>query len=126
MSLHAKYLSVLKLGEQLNARDGSVQEYDGVLRFYCTVETVHQQDRLWDAIKDAGGKNPSDIVAHIQVANPDVYAFHTVKKGESLPLISKHYYGDLMKYKHIFEANRAQLTDADHIEVGQQLVIPNP
>ena len=56
----------------------------------------------------------------------DVYASHTVKKGESLSLIAKHYYGDLMKYKQIFEANRDQLDNPDKIEVGQVLTIPNP
>ncbi len=50
--------------------------------------------------------------------------FHTVEKGEYLSLISKKYYGDPMKYKVIFEANKPMLTDPDKIYPGQVLRIP--
>ena len=126
MSVKAKYQSVLDLGEQIGVQNGKVEEDGGVLRVWGTVQYGHEKAQIWDAIKETGGANPSDIAADIEVANPNVFAMHTVKKGESLSVISKHYYGDLMKYKHIFEANRDQLSDADHIEVGQVLTIPNP
>ncbi len=50
---------------------------------------------------------------------------HTVKSGESLSLIAKEYYGDAMKYKVIFEANKPLLTDPNKIYPGQVLRIPN-
>jgi nucleoid-associated protein YgaU len=127
MSVKAKYQSVLDLGERMGVRDGKVEEgADGVLRMWGTVDTGFEKDQLWDAIKAVGGANASDIVADITVANPAVYAMHTVAKGESLSKIAKHYYGDMMKYKQIFEANRGTLSDPDEIEVGQVLTIPNP
>ena len=126
MSVKSKYQSVLDLGERLNVQNGKVEENEGVLRVWGTVQTPYEKDQLWDAIKASGGSNPSDIVADIQVDNPNVYATHTVQKGESLSKIAKHYYGDMMKYKQIFEANRNQLDDPDQIEVGQVLTIPNP
>jgi nucleoid-associated protein YgaU len=126
MSVKDKYQSVLSLGERMGVRDGRVEEADGVLRMWGTVNTGYEKDQLWDAIKGAGGSNPADIVADIQVAEPGVYARHTVEKGESLSKIAKHYYGDMMKYKQIFEANTNILNDPDQIEVGQELVIPNP
>jgi nucleoid-associated protein YgaU len=126
MAVKDKYQSVLSLGEKLGVRDGRVEEADGVLRMWGTVDTGYEKDQLWDAIKEAGGTSPSDIAADITVANPGVYAYHTVSKGESLSKIAKHYYGDMMKYKQIFEANTNILKSADEIEVGQQLVIPNP
>jgi len=126
MAVKDKYQSVLSLGERLGVRDGRVEEADGMLRMWGTVETGHEKDQLWDAIKEIGGASPSDIAAEITVANPGVYARHTVAKGESLSKIAKHYYGDMMKYKQIFEANTNILDSADEIEVGQELVIPNP
>lgn len=65
-------------------------------------------------------------------ANPDEAApaenaytqWHEVQKGESLSKIAKHYYGDPMLYKDIFEANRDILSDPDKIFPGQKLRIP--
>lgn len=126
MAVKDKYQSVLALGEKLGVQNGKVEEADGVLRVWGTVQTPYEKDQLWDAIKAAGGASPADIIADIAVTNSDHYTKHTVVKGESLSLIAKHYYGDMMKYKQIFEANRDILKSADLIEVGQELVIPNP
>lgn len=125
MTAKEKYQSVLNLGEQLNVQNGKVEESGGVLRVWGTVQTQYEKDQLWDAIKEAGGQNPTDIVADIQVSNPAVYAMHTVEKGESLSKIAKHYYKDMMKYKAIFEANRDVLDNPDLIHPGQVLKIPN-
>lgn len=125
MTAKEKYQSVLNLGEQLNVQNGRVEEAGGVLRVWGTVQTQYEKDQLWDAIKEAGGQNPTDIVADIQVSNPAVYAMHTVEKGESLSKIAKHYYKDMMKYKAIFEANRDVLDNPDLIHPGQVLKIPN-
>ncbi|MBU6340519.1 MAG: LysM peptidoglycan-binding domain-containing protein [Bacteroidetes bacterium] len=125
MSLQEKYASVLALGEKLAVRNGKVEETDGVLRMWGLVNDPYEKNLLWDAIKSAGGDNPSDIAADIQVENTGYYTKHTVEKGESLSKIAKHYYDDMMKYKHIFDANRDILDDPDKIEIGQVLVIPN-
>jgi len=126
MAVKDKYASVLALGEQIGIRDGKVEEgADGVLRVWGTAETAYEKDQLWDAIKAIGGAQPADISADIKVTNTDYYTKHTVVKGESLSKIAKHYYDDMMKYKQIFEANRDQLNNADEIEVGQVLTIPN-
>ncbi len=126
MAVKDKYQNVLDLGEKMGVRDGKVEEANGVLRMWGTVDNNFEKDQLWDSIKAIGGSNPTDIVVDIQVANPGAYATHTVKKGESLSLIAKHYYDDLKKYKQIYEANRDQLDNPDKIEVGQVLTIPNP
>ena len=126
MAVKDKYASALALGEQLGVQNGRVEEQNGILRVWGTVQYGHEKDQLWDAIKAAGGSHPTDIVADIQVANPDVYAMHTVKKGESLSKIADYYYGDMMKYKQIFNANRDQVENENVIEVGQVLRIPNP
>ncbi|MCS7037603.1 MAG: LysM peptidoglycan-binding domain-containing protein [Saprospiraceae bacterium] len=125
MSVKAKYQKVLDLGEQLNVKDGRVEEADGQLKVWGTVDCQYEKDQLWDAIKAIGGENPSDIVADIKVANTGYYAKHTVQKGESLSKIAQHYYGDMKKYMAIFEANRDILNDPDLIHPGQVLTIPN-
>ncbi len=125
MTVKEKYQSVLTLGEKMNVKNGRVEEAGNVLRVWGTVETVQEKNDLWDAIKAVGGANPTDIVADIQVENPNILTRHTVARGESLSKIAKHYYDDMMKYKVIFDANRDILDNPDLIQPGQVLTIPN-
>lgn len=123
--VRAKYQSVLNLGQELNIKGGDVKEENGVLHVSGTAANQYEKNQLWDAIKSAGGENPNDIVADIKVADNSYYAKHTVKSGESLSKIAKHYYKDPMKYTAIFEANSNLLKNPDTIHPGQELVIPN-
>ncbi|MFD2099189.1 LysM peptidoglycan-binding domain-containing protein [Flagellimonas iocasae] len=125
MSAKAKYQPVLDLGLKLNIKDGDVSEENGVLKIKGQAATQYEKNLLWDKIKEIGGQSPSDIKANITVADDSVYARHTVKSGESLSKIAKHYYGDPMKYKQIFEANTNILKNPDLIHPDQVLVIPN-
>ena len=125
MSVKAKYQPVLDLGQKLNIKDGDVSEDNGVLKIKGQAATPYEKNLLWDKIKEIGGQSPSDVKANITVADDSVYARHTVKSGESLSLIAKHYYGDPMKYKQIFEANTNILKNPDLIHPDQVLVIPN-
>ena len=126
MSVKDKYQPVLNLGEKLNIKDGDVSEENGVLKIKGQAQNQYHKNLLWDKIKEIGGENPSDIKANITVADESVYAKHIVKSGESLSKISKHYYGDPMKYQKIFEANKDILKNPDVIHPDQVLVIPNP
>ena len=123
--LKSKYQGVLDLGEKLNIQDGDVSEDNGVLKIKGTAATPYEKNILWDKIKEIGGDSPSDIKANISVADDSVYHRHTVSKGESLSKIAKHYYGDPMKYKEIFDANTNILKDPNLIYPDQELVIPN-
>lgn len=123
--IKAKYQSVLDLGEKLNIQNRDVKEENGQLKFWGTTQTQYEKNLLWDEIKRIGGENPTDIMADIKVADPSIYARHTVKSGESLSKIAKQYYGDANKYNTIFEANRDKLKSADLIHPGDNLVIPN-
>lgn len=121
----SKYQNVLDLGQQLNIQGGDVKEENGKLHISGTAHNQYEKNQLWDAIKAAGGENPSDIVADIKVADTSYYAKHIVQSGESLSKIAKHYYKDPMKYNAIFEANSNILKNPDTIHPGQELVIPN-
>lgn len=124
MALQAKYQAALSLGEKFGAKGGNVVEENGVLKVTGTVHSSYEKNAIWDAIKAAGGANPTDIIADIAVETNDYYAKYTVVSGDTLGKISKHFYGEPAKYKQIFDANRNILSDADEIEVGQELVIP--
>ena len=121
----AKYQDVLDLGEKLNIQNGKVEEENGKLKVWGTASTQYEKNLLWDEIKRIGGVNPSDIMADIKVADESVYARHTVKSGETLGKIAKHYYGDPSKYQKIFQANTDKLKNPDLIYPDQELVIPN-
>jgi len=121
----AKYQDVLDLGLELNIQNGDVQENEGVLTVKGTTQTPYEKNQLWDKIKEIGGDSPSDIVADISVADTSIYHKHTVKKGETLGKIAKHYFKDPMKYKEIFEANTHILKNPDVIHPDQELIIPN-
>ncbi len=121
----AKYQDVLDLGQKLNIQNGDVSEENGTLKIKGTAQTQYEKNQLWDKIKEIGGESPSDIVADIDVVDTSIYHKHTVKSGESLSKIAKHYYGDPMKYKAIFEANTNILKNPDVIHPDQELIIPN-
>ncbi|PWL37576.1 peptidoglycan-binding protein [Flagellimonas aquimarina] len=125
MSAKAKYQAVLDLGQELGIKDGDVSEEGGVLKIKGVANTPYEKNALWDKIKQIGGESPSDVKANISVADDSVYHRHTVKSGESLSKIAKHYYGDAMKYNKIFDANTNILKNPDVIHPDQVLVIPN-
>ena len=125
MSAKEKYQSVLELGEKLQIQNGNVTMDGDILKIKGEAKTQYEKNLLWDEIKAVGGDNPQDILANITVADDSVYHRHTVQKGESLSKIAKHYYGDPMKYKQIFEANTNILSNPDLIHPDQELVIPN-
>lgn len=123
--MRAKYQSVLDLGEKLAVKNGDVKEENGKLKIWGTTKTQYEKNLLWDEIKKVGGDSPTDIMADIKVEDTSVYAYHTVAKGETLGKIAKHYFGNAMKYKEIFEANTDILKNPDLIHPGQELKIPN-
>ncbi|MEQ5790569.1 LysM peptidoglycan-binding domain-containing protein [Muricauda sp. NFXS6] len=125
MSVKAKYQPVLDLGEELDVKNGDVNVEGDILKIKGMTKTQYEKNLLWDKIKEIGGEKPSDIKANITVEDESVYHRHTVKSGESLSKIAKHYYGDPMKYTKIFDANTNILKDPNVIHPDQVLVIPN-
>lgn len=121
----SKYQSVLDLGKKLNIQNGDVKVENDKLKVWGTAHTQYEKDLLWDEIKRVGGENPDDIMADIKVADTSVYTRHTVKSGETLGKIAKHYYGDASKYQQIYQANTDKLKNPDLIYPNQELVIPN-
>ena len=120
-----KYQNVLDLGQELEIKNGNVKEVDGILHVAGTAKNQYEKNLIWDKIKEIGGDNPTDIIADISVEDTTIFANHTVKSGDTLGKIAKHYYGNAMKYTAIYDANRNILKNPDVIHPGQELVIPN-
>ena len=50
---------------------------------------------------------------------------YTVKKGDSLSKIAKHFYGDAGQWKKIHAANSEKIPNPDLIHPGLQITIPD-
>lgn len=60
----------------------------------------------------------------VAVEEPPEPTFYTVQSGDSLSKIAKQVYGDAMKWKALFEANREVIKDPDLIYPGQKIRVP--
>ena len=59
-----------------------------------------------------------------RAAETEQYRFYTVAQGDSLGGIAAKFYGDVNKYRIIYEANRSLISSPDQIKTGQRLAIP--
>lgn len=68
----------------------------------------------------------SDVTGGSSSTAPDTGSAqtYTVKSGDSLSKIAKHFYGDGSKWHRIYEANRDKIKNPDLIHPGQELAIP--
>jgi LysM repeat protein len=149
-SLKEKYVSVLSVlnREKIHVKDMHVE--NGKLVIRAEAPSQEAKNYFWDQVKkvDASFK---DLVADIAVAqaaaapaasggagsvgstapakipmpeSSSTKRTYTVKSGDTLSAIAKHFYGNGNEYMKIFNANRDQLSDPDKIKVGQVLTIP--
>lgn len=57
-------------------------------------------------------------------AKASCFVEYTVVAGDTLSLIAQRFYGDLLLWRRIYDANRDQISHPDQIAVGQVLRIP--
>ncbi len=57
-------------------------------------------------------------------ATPTGPRYHTVTKTDTLYSISRKYYGTDKRWREIYNANSAEISDPNKIKVGQRLTIP--
>lgn len=132
--LKQKYQTVLNVADQEHIQFHNLHVQDNKLYIKGTAPSEESKNKFWDQIKLV---NPTadDVTAEIGVDLGRAAAAavgggqgsgetYTVKGGDTLSKISKHFYGDANEYMRIFYANRGELKDPDKIQVGQQLVIP--
>lgn len=136
-ALKTKYQSVLNAADQLKLQFQNLHIQDNKLFIKAIAPSQDAANKIWDQIKLVN-PNGDDIIADITVTESAAQAAavsgqpqgqggqtYTVKSGDTLSKISKHYYGDANEYMRIFYANRDKLRDPDKIQVGQQLTIPS-
>ena len=138
MGLRDKYSYAIQTAKELRM-DGSAEERDGRLHFNGTVRSEDEKNRIWNALKTIPDWQ-KDIVADIRVqpasqaqqaaaqAPPEgvEHETYTVRPGDTLSGIAKRLLGNAAAYMEIYNANRDQLSNPDHIEPGQVLKIPQP
>ncbi|GAB2776349.1 peptidoglycan-binding protein LysM [Rhabdobacter roseus] len=88
------------------------------------VEKQEDSEKITLAVGNVDGVAVVDNRMKVRETKPEA-RYHTVEKGDTLSKIAKEYYGDMMKYPTIFEANKPMLSDPDKIYPGQVLRIPN-
>lgn len=128
--LKQKYASVLELIKRRNVRLDHLHVQDDKLFMQGAAPNENIKNEVWNAIK-AVDSSYSDLACDISVdssipapAEASTAQKYTVKSGDSLSKIAKHFYGDANQYMRIFEANKDQLDDPNKIDVGQELTIP--
>jgi nucleoid-associated protein YgaU len=142
--LKQKYQSVLSFLQQSGVRLSHVHIQDNKLFIQGEAPSEQVKNQVWDRIK-AIDPSYSDLTADLTVnsalasqssGGPSQAASvagsaasggmqtYTVKPGDSLSKISEQFYGTAGQYMKIFEANRDKLTDANKIQPGQVLKIP--
>ena len=103
-SLEAVEKSVLMVGNVAGVKDVSV----GRLTLSAEAQSAAKADI-------------AEAKAAVEAAEVEYY---TIESGDSLSKIAKNFYGDPMKYKELFEANREVIEDPDKIFPGQKIRIP--
>jgi nucleoid-associated protein YgaU len=137
--LRHKYDPVIRLMHSSGVVVQTIDFDGGKLRLRGQAPSEAVKNKVWDQIK-AVDPGYGDLNAEITVVPgaagaaigggtagmgaPAAGGTYTVRSGDTLSKISKQYYGDPNKYNRIFEANRDQLKDPDHIFPGQVLKIP--
>jgi nucleoid-associated protein YgaU len=126
--LKTKYAPALKTIEDQGVLVQNLHVQDGKLFIRGAAPSEAAKGYVWTAFKqvDPGvGDLLADITVDPSLPQPkSAGQSYTVKSGDTLSKISKHFYGDASRYMKIFEANRDQLSDPDKIKVGQTLKIP--
>lgn len=135
-ALKQKYQSVLNAADQQQIQFQNLHVQDEKLFIRAVAPSEDAKSKFWDQIKLVN-PNADDITADVTVDTSRAMGAaagggagaagetYTVKAGDNLSKISKHFYGDANEYMRIFYANRDKLRDPDMIQVGQQLNIPS-
>ena len=129
MGLRDKYNHAIQTAKGFGMQ-GQAEERDGKLYFTGKTKTQEEANKIWDAIKTVPDW-AQDIVADIQASASaaatsaaEAVRTYTVEKGDTLSKIAQDLLGKASAYTQIFEANRDQLDNPDHIKPGQVLKIP--
>ena len=84
----------------------------------------HLEARMADVASASSVSILADTASPSPAASPALGFGYEVQAGDSLRKIAKRIYGDEMKWKQIWEANKAKIPNPDLIHPGLQLSLP--
>ena len=105
-------------------KDLKVAFDDGTVTIWGSVESAAAREKALLLAGNVEGVDNVEDKMTVTVPAPEP-VFYTIEKGDSLSKIAKARYGDAMKWKALFEANREVIKDPDLIYPGQQIRIPD-
>lgn len=108
--------SFADLGAKVEAVDLAGEQ----LHIKASVPSKVVANRVWDTIKEVD-PSYSDLKHEIATSGGDSQPY-TIKSGDTLSKISKHFYGNANKYNEIAKANG--IDNPDRIQAGQQINVP--
>ena len=123
MALKDKYNELVNAAKASGISNLQVREQDNVLYIDGAAPSSDAKQKLWDIYERIDPNYRSgDLIMNITVANTTGIAKeYTVVKGDSLSKIGKQLG---VQWKDIYEANKDQIKNPDHIEPGWKLKIP--
>lgn len=130
-TLRTKYQAALDLVEQHGVQLTSLQANNGRLVVYGQAPSEDVKNTILQQFQSIEG-GAGDLDAQFSVAQQAQDAStqepaqtYTVKSGDTLSKISKHFYGDSDEFMRIVYANRDKISDPNKIQVGQEFIIPS-
>jgi LysM repeat protein len=123
--LSDKFANVITAAQSAGCQVTTSEE-NGKLVINGTCPTQHDVNQVWDAVKAIDpGMSGGDFAINLTAQRTDIFAEYEVKSGDTLSAIAKQITGGKLTYQQIFEANRDVLSDANNIQPGQKIKIPN-
>jgi hypothetical protein len=121
-ALRNKYNTVFQKAAAERVQITDVREERGKLVLKGTAPSQEAVDKVWTEIRRV---NPSlnDIEADF-TSQRTGERMYTVKPGDSLSSISKHFYGNAKDYARIVAANQNKIENKNLVHPGLELVIP--
>jgi LysM repeat protein len=139
-ALKKKYANALELIGQLKISLQNLHVQDNKLFIKGHAKRESESNHVWDEIKridknfaaDLSAQFTFDIPLSQEAAHPapapqkPQHKTHTIKSGDTLSALAKHYYGNAKLYMKIFEANRDKMPDPNRgLHPGDVIVIPH-
>ena len=99
---------------------GNAKAPEAVEKAILIAGNVHGVEKVISSIAINGEVLPEDA----SIPTNGKVEYYSIKSGDTLSAIAKHFYGDANKYQQLFEANREVIKHPDKIFPGQKIRVP--
>ena len=105
-------------------KDADMQSSAEAPDFYASVPVEQPATERDPYVGDLVPGDAAEPVTNAYLAGFTGSRYHVVAKRDTLYGLARVYYGDQRRWKDIYEANRAEISNPNLIKVGQNLLIP--